>query len=380
MSFQRPRAQALLAALVARAALSLGVRREVLAAAGTGEGPWRGSGGLGGLAAAGAGPWEASQQRAKPGARHAPQKPESLLRREDSDLAPQGRLHGKSSHENGHLHKHKSTFKKVMPLIRIPGNVSRWQHSLNLVDGLGFHKQLGGSFSLMCTLQMDQIAPWQRVFDFSFKADIDSITAGALSNSTHLHFTIFKGKTKKTVKVWNFFEPGKRITALFTVNSTGRMRIWKNGQLAGEIDGHAPFFNDRPHLVIGGHYLYKKQFFHGVVGNVKIWSKEVVWPPAPGTKPINLARQLGGGVSVGGPLPRRKKAPAPPTPAPHAWSRILMDEPEDKVTWDQRENVIVLPVFSTTPPRYHFSDMVDDDGIPMEEGPPLPRPPPQHWN
>lgn len=360
MSFRRPRAQALLAAVVARTALSLGVRREAL----DGARPWQ-------LANLGKLDLGRSQR-------------DSLLQREDSDLMPQAKT-GKSAHEQGHLHRHRSTFKKVKPLIRIPGNVSRWQRSLNLVEELGFHKQLGGSFSLMCTLQMDQVAPWQRVFDFSFKADIDSITAGALSNSTHLHFTVFKGKTKKTVKVWDFFEPGKRITALFTVNSTGRMRIWKNGQLAGEIDGHAPFFNDRPHLVIGGHYLYKRQFFHGVVGNVKIWSKEVVWPPAPGAPPISLARQLDGGVSVGGPLPRRKKVtPAPPTPAPHAWSRILMEGPEQKDTWDQRDREhVIMPIFTTTTPqkRFHFSDMdPEEGGAPMEEGPPLPKPPPQHWN
>jgi len=347
------------AAAVVRAALSLGVRH---------------------AARGGAGPW----QLERPGP---PLARGSLLQAEDSDLTtPQGKA-GKGVHELGHTRKHRSTYKTVKPLIRIPGNVSRWQHPLNLVDELGFHKQLGGSFSFMCTLQMDQIAPWQRVFDFSFKADIDSITAGALSNSTHLHFTIFKGKSKKTVKVWDFFEPGKRITALFTVNSTGRMRIWKNGELAGEIDGHAPFFNDRPHLVIGGHYLYKRQFFHGVIGNVKIWSKEVVWPPAPGAKPIVLARPLGGGVSVGGPLLQRKKAttPAPPTPAPHAWSRILMDGPEQKETWDQRRmDHMIMPLFSSTTPlmRFHYSDMSEDpeDGPPMEEGPPLPKPPPQHWD
>merc|ERR1740121_1714887 len=105
------------------------------------------------------------------------------------------------------------------------------------------------------------------------------------------------------------------------------MRVWKNGELAAEIDGHAPYFNDRPHLMVGGHYLYKRQFFHGVIGNVKIWSKEVVWPPAPGAKLTSLARQLGGGVSVGGPSPlprparsrpRATTAPPPPRRTPGA--------------------------------------------------------------
>merc|ERR1719356_665352 len=196
MSCLRPRVQALLAAIVTRAALSLGMVR-----------PWQ-------LARSGQGRFEQ----------------DSLLQRDEGDLAPQVKgtgsresgwpLAGASTSmehkvklaEQGHVRKHKSTFKRVKPLIQIPGNVSRWQHPLNLVEELGFHKQLGGSFSLMCTLQLEQIAPWQRVFDFSFAADIDSITAGALSNTSHLHFTIFKGQKKSTVKVWDFFEPGKRIT------------------------------------------------------------------------------------------------------------------------------------------------------------------------
>jgi len=383
MSCLRPRVQALLAAIVTRAALSLGVVR-----------PW---------------------QLARSDQERIPQEQDSFISA-GNDYAPQ--VEGTGSRESGwpqlrtsmehkvnlastsmdhkvklaeqgHARKHKSTFKRVKPLIQIPGNVSRWQRSLNLVDEMGFHKQLGGSFSLMCTLQMEQISPWQRVFDFSFAADIDSITAGALSNTTHLHFTIFKGKTKSTVKVWDFFEPGKRITALFTVNSSGRMRIWKNGQLAAEVDGHAPIFNDRPHLIIGGHYLYKRQFFHGVIGNVKIWSKEVVWPPAPGTKPINFARQLEGGVSVGGPSPLSRKKPratttAPPTPAPHAWSRILTDDREQDGPgdWINDQPRRVMRISTTTPiiKRFQYVDNPDDESQTMEEGPPLPRPPPQHWN
>jgi len=208
--------------------------------------------------------------------------------------------------------EHEKHFSRVKPLLRIAGNASRWGHPVNLVEELGFHKQLGGSFSLMCTLKMEQLNAWQRVFDFSFQADIDSITAGAVGNTTHLHFTIFKGKSKRTVKVWNFFEIGKTTTALFTVGHTGRMRVWKNGDLVGEIEGHAPIFNDRPFLMIGGHYFYKKQFFHGVIGQVKLWNKEVMWPPRPGTNPVLFMNRGPHGVPVG--MMPKKKAPPPPRP------------------------------------------------------------------
>jgi hypothetical protein len=249
---------------------------------------------------------------------------------------------------------------RVKPLLRIPGNASRWGHPINLVEDLGFHKQLGGSFSLMCTLTMARVNPWQRIFDFSFKADVDSITAGAFGNSSHLHFTIFKGKKKKTVKVWNFFEPGKSITALFSVSHSGRMRVWKNGDLVGEIEGHAPYFNERPHLMIGGHYKYKEQFFRGVIGNVKIWSKEVM-PPHPSANPVSFAKNTS---SLAKRAPKRQAKPGPPTPAPHAWSRILMsDEPRFMLT--------------TTTTRATVLWELAEGQI---AGPPLPKPPPKHWD
>jgi len=250
---------------------------------------------------------------------------------------------------------------RAKPLLQIPGNVSRWGHPINLVEELGFHKQLGGAFSLMCTVTMAKVNPWQRIFDFSFKADVDSITAGAFGNSSHLHFTIFKGKTKKTVKVWNFFEPGKSIRALFSVSRTGRMRVWKNGDLVGEIEGHAPYFNERPHLVIGGHYKYKDQFFRGVIGNVKIWSKEVIWPPRPGANPVNFAKHT---TSLATKASKRQAKPAPPTPAPHAWSRILVsDEPQF--------------MLATTTTRATVEWELAEGQI---AGPPLPKPPPKHWD
>lgn len=261
---------------------------------------------------------------------------------------------------------HEKHFSRVKPLLRIPGNASRWGHPINLVDELGFHKQLGGAFSLMCTLKLEQINAWQRVFDFSFEKDIDSITAGTLGNTTHLHFTIFKGKSKRTLKVWNFFELGKTTTALFTVGHTGRMRVWKNGNLVGEIEGHAPVFNERPYLMIGGHYFYKKQFFHGVVGQVKLWNKEVMWPPHPGSKPVTFMKRPHG-VSVGM-MPKKKAPPPKPTPAPHQWSKILMtDEPRE------------FMLTTTTRPRWREVMNWDlPDG--QIAGPPLPKPPPAHWD
>ncbi|CAK0865832.1 unnamed protein product [Prorocentrum cordatum] len=81
---------------------------------------------------------------------------------------------------------------------------------------------LGGEFSFMCTARMDGVGPWSRIFDFSLEADEDSITAG-------------------------------------------------------RTDGMAPLRVDRPRMMVGGHYLFKNQYFRGSLKDVKVWNQEVPW-------------------------------------------------------------------------------------------------------
>jgi len=139
--------------------------------------------------------------------------------------------------------------------------------------------RMGGAFSFMCALRMDGIGSWSRVFDFSLTADEDSVTAGAIGLSGDLHFTIFRGKKPFSARVSNFFELGKEVTMLCTVSPSGHMKVFKDGALVGENEeGLAPLRQDRPRMIVGGHYLHTDQAFNGSLRDVKIWNKEVAWP------------------------------------------------------------------------------------------------------
>jgi len=141
-----------------------------------------------------------------------------------------------------------------------------------------FAGRLGGDFSFMCTLRMDGIGPWSRIFDFSLTADEDSITAGAIELTNHLHFTVFRGKKPISVRVENFFELGNEITMLCTTSASGHMKVFKDGVLVGEnADGMAPLQVDRPRMIVGGHYLFHDQAFRGILKDVKVWNQEVSW-------------------------------------------------------------------------------------------------------
>jgi hypothetical protein len=139
--------------------------------------------------------------------------------------------------------------------------------------------RMGGAFSFMCTLRMDGIGSWSRVFDFSLTADEDSITAGAIGLTNDLHFTVFRGKKPFSAVVSNFFELGQEVTMLCTVSPSGHMRVFKDGALVGEnAEGMAPLKQDRPRMIVGGHYKYSDQSFNGSLRDVKFWIQEVTWP------------------------------------------------------------------------------------------------------
>ncbi|CAK0872628.1 unnamed protein product [Prorocentrum cordatum] len=155
-----------------------------------------------------------------------------------------------------------------------------WEAPVNLaLSAPSRAVRMGGAFSFMCALRMDGIGSWSRVFDFSLVADEDSITAGAAGLTRDLHFTVFRGKKPFSVTVSNFFELGEKVTMLCTVSPSGHMRVFKDGALVGEnAEGMAPLRQDRPRMIVGGHYMYTDQAFHGSLRNVKMWNLELEWP------------------------------------------------------------------------------------------------------
>ncbi|CAK0909942.1 unnamed protein product [Prorocentrum cordatum] len=158
--------------------------------------------------------------------------------------------------------------------------------------------RMGGAFSFMCSLRMDGVGNWSRVFDFSLAADEDSITAGAIGPTLDLHFTVFRGKKPFSVCVSNFFELGKEMTMLCSVSPSGCMRVFKDGALVGENgEGLCPSRQDRPRMIVGGHYLFTDQVFHGSLRDVKMWNQEVEWPRLENAEALLVPKVVGGSPS-----------------------------------------------------------------------------------
>jgi len=166
-------------------------------------------------------------------------------------------------------------FSFVKPIVEHPAPF-RGEAPINLLPR--FNVRLGGEFSFMCTLRMDGFEHWSRVFDFSLEADEDSITAGAIELTHDFHFTVFRGKRPFSVRVDDFFVLDQEFTLLCTVSASGHMKVFKDGVLVGEnVKGMAPLHLDRPHMIVGGHYMFHDQAFRGTLKDAKVWIQDVSW-------------------------------------------------------------------------------------------------------
>jgi hypothetical protein len=176
---------------------------------------------------------------------------------------------------------------KDMPLIGVGGPFTDTRVG-NLVDW-GLVDEIGGALSVMVTMRMDELNLWARVFDFSPRPDYDSITVGNNQLGFDMYFAIRRGPEQAVVVVQDFFKLGEEVTALFSVNEDGHMKVWADGELVGEHPaGHTPRFVPRSHLTIAGHHAYGEQGFKGMVEHVKVWNREVSWEVAANTEPKPL--------------------------------------------------------------------------------------------
>ncbi|CAK0905976.1 unnamed protein product [Prorocentrum cordatum] len=134
---------------------------------------------------------------------------------------------------------------------------------------------MGGAFSFTCALRMDGIGSWSRVFDLPLVADEDSRRADARPAAFHS----LREKKPFSVTVSNSFELGEEVTMLCTVSPSEHMRVFKDSALVGEnAEGMAPLRQDRPRMIVGGHYLYTDQTFNRSLRDVKMWNRELEWP------------------------------------------------------------------------------------------------------
>ena len=120
----------------------------------------------------------------------------------------------------------------------------------------------GGEMSISAWVKFDDFSQsWSRIVDFGNGSNDHNIILAHEGTTNSLGFHIYpdsgtEGKAELTID--NFFTAGEWVHVTATVDSNGAMRVYKNGELAGENpDGAVP-----PEMVRSGNYVGKSHWFN----------------------------------------------------------------------------------------------------------------------
>ena len=134
--------------------------------------------------------------------------------------------------------------------------------AFDLKDGVGSddggetptdYPDINGAFTAEATVRFDDIdgGNWQRVFDFGNGPDSDNVWLGQFENTDDMRFEVLVGPTKYSITAENAIVEGQSATWKATVDETGMMRLYKDGQLVVEGEGAVPADIDRANEFVG---------------------------------------------------------------------------------------------------------------------------------
>ncbi|WP_153301682.1 tandem-95 repeat protein, partial [Endozoicomonas arenosclerae] len=133
------------------------------------------------------------------------------------------------------------------------------------MDGTAGHAdiaglQTGGAMTLSTWVKYDSLSQsWSRIVDFGNGSANNNIILAHDGPTDTIAFEIYDGvgsPADGVLKISNFFTEGEWVHVTATVDDTGAMRIYKNGELAGEnLNGAVP-----PELVRTNNYIGKSNW------------------------------------------------------------------------------------------------------------------------
>ncbi len=114
-------------------------------------------------------------------------------------------------------------------------------------------EQIDGAFDLTVEARFDDLGAgnWQRVFDFGNGPAKDNIWLGQAANTDDMRFEIYVDGVRHAITAQDAIEEGVIAEWKVSVDNTGYMRMWKDGDLVAEGQGAVPADVDRAQNYIG---------------------------------------------------------------------------------------------------------------------------------
>jgi len=144
-----------------------------------------------------------------------------------------------------------------------------------------FDGRLDGALSISFVARWDALQSWSRIVDFGNGAAADNITISNFEKGKTLVADVYRGTSRKRLLMPGAIALGETRRYLFSVSSTGCMKMMCDARVLGELSGgYAPRETPRSQLLVGSSSWPADGFFHGHIADLKIWGSVVTWDVA----------------------------------------------------------------------------------------------------
>ena len=141
------------------------------------------------------------------------------------------------------------------------------------IEGL----ETGGEMSVSTWVKFDSFDQhWSRIFDFGDATASNNILLGHFTTTNTLSFHVYDGNTppaKGSLAIPDFFAAGEWVHITATIASDGTMSIYKNGELAGQVNGVVPPQMERTNNYIGKSNWDRDGAFDGSIDEFAVYNK-----------------------------------------------------------------------------------------------------------
>ncbi len=136
----------------------------------------------------------------------------------------------------------------------------------------------GGEFSVAMWVLFENFNNWSRVFSFNNGANNNNVLIANPGTTDNLALSIRQGTTERRLDVTAFWQSPDWIHMTATVSADGAFKVYKNGDLAGEMaGGHVPLQLTRTNHWLGKSAWTTDEMFQGTLDHL-LFYKRVLTP------------------------------------------------------------------------------------------------------
>ena len=135
--------------------------------------------------------------------------------------------------------------------------------------------RIEGALSFAAWVRKENLGRYQRIFDFGNSANNHNLLLTNRWESSEAEWSIRRGGSNRSLIVTNFWTLNQWQHVVCTVDESGVMKLFRNGELLGSVLGHLPSGVTRSGHLIGKSHWSNNHYFQGSIDDLRLYERAI---------------------------------------------------------------------------------------------------------